>query len=82
MLPDEFEFFNPQVELWVPLSLGPREPSRDRRDTLVVGRLADGVSMETARAELEEIHARLAPSLTARANPTNPSALRAPTQCD
>ena len=51
------------VELWVPQSFdGPYAPFREARGTLwlpVVGRLADGVSIEAAQAEMNEVAERL-----------------------
>jgi len=60
VLAEGFEFFNPQVRLWVPLSLDREVISRDRRDVLVVGRLGENVTMEQARADLTNVHRELA----------------------
>src|SRR4029079_10799430 len=60
VMPQGFSF--PQkVDGWVPLAQSPRVMKRENRDTwMVVGRLADGVTVETARAEMEIIGRRLA----------------------
>jgi len=60
VIPQGFSF--PQkVDVWVPLVQTPRVMKRENRDTwMVVGRLADGVTVETARAEMEIIGRRLA----------------------
>ncbi|HYV63267.1 MAG TPA: ABC transporter permease [Bryobacteraceae bacterium] len=60
VMPQGFSF--PQkVDVWVPLVQTPRVMKRENRDTwMVVGRLADGVTVETARAEMEIIGRRLA----------------------
>ena len=55
ILPEDFEFLAPGVELWVPLALDPANLSRDQRDLLVTGRLAPGFTMEGAKAELSTI---------------------------
>ena len=59
IMPDGFSF--PQkLDLWVPLVLMPDIRKRDVRDTwFVVGRVADGVTIEAAEAELETIGKRL-----------------------
>ncbi len=59
ILPRDFEFFNPQVELWVPLSLDPRTLSRDRRDTIGVGRMRDGITMDQLHDDMENIRREL-----------------------
>lgn len=48
-----------QVELWTPSELEPPRPSRTAHNWAVVGRLADGVSIERERAELRAIAHRL-----------------------
>ena len=55
-----FHFPSPEVQIWLPLVLG-EDAFEDRNDTYLesVGRLAPGVSFERARAELNEIAARL-----------------------
>jgi len=47
------------IDVWVPLELDSAAP-RDERDLLVVGRLAPGVTLEAADAEIRAISARLA----------------------
>jgi putative ABC transport system permease protein len=60
VMPEGFSF--PQkVDLWVPLVVTSEVRKRENRDTwFVLGRLKDGVSFETARAEIATIVARLA----------------------
>jgi predicted permease len=60
VMPQGFSF--PQkVDVWVPLVQTPRVMKRENRDTwMVVARLAEGVSVESARAEMEIIGRRLA----------------------
>ncbi|HEY7391405.1 MAG TPA: ABC transporter permease [Bryobacteraceae bacterium] len=60
VMPQGFSF--PQkVDLWVPLVVTSEVRKRENRDTwFVLGRLKDGVSFETARAEIATIAARLA----------------------
>lgn len=59
ILPRDFEFFDPKVQLWVPLSLDRRVLSRDRRDTIGVGRLRDGVTMEQLRDDMDNVRREL-----------------------
>ena len=59
ILPRDFEFFNPQVELWVPLSLDQRTLSRDRRDAIGVGRLRDGITMDQLQDDMNNIRREL-----------------------
>ena len=59
VMPDGFSF--PQkLDLWVPLVPTPDVRTRDARDTwFVFGRVADGVTIEAAKAEMETIGQRL-----------------------
>jgi putative ABC transport system permease protein len=53
--------FPQKVDIWVPLVVTSAVRKRENRDTwFVLGRLKDGVSFETARAEIETIARRLA----------------------
>jgi len=60
VMPQGFSF--PQtVDVWVPLVQTPKVMSRENRDTwVVVARLAEGITDETAQAELDIIGKRLA----------------------
>lgn len=60
VLPASFEFFDPRIQLFVPLSLERGDLSRERRDTLVVGRLKPGVTMAQAKADMKRIQDELA----------------------
>ena len=56
----DFEWFAvPNTDLWVPLVLEPGSASRQQRSLLALGRLADGVAPETARAEMDTLMAQL-----------------------
>jgi putative ABC transport system permease protein len=59
VLPSSFEFLDPRIRLFVPLSLERRDLSRERRDTLVIGRLRPGVTMEQAKGEMKRIQDEL-----------------------
>ena len=59
ILPERFEFLDPQVELWRPLGIDPARASRDRRDLLVVGRMAPGVATTQAAAAMASLGERL-----------------------
>src|SRR5205823_8830393 len=61
VMPARFRF--PLIDkAWLPLAMAPqvRDRKRDARTLAVVGRLADGVAIPQARAELDAIAARLA----------------------
>ncbi len=59
VMPPGFQF--PEwADLWLPLVLDPAVEQRGARRLSVAGRLAEGVSLEQARAEMEEISRRLA----------------------
>lgn len=59
VLPRDFEFINPQVQLYVPLVLDGAAQDRGRRDILAVARLAPGVAPEAAQSAMAEIMSRL-----------------------
>jgi putative ABC transport system permease protein len=59
VLPADFEFLAPNLQLWVPLRLDRGSASRVQRDLFVIGRLADGVTMAQAKAEMAAIVKRL-----------------------
>lgn len=60
VLPSSFEFLDPRLQLFVPLSLERQDLSRERRDTIVVGRLKPGVTMVQAKADMRQIQDELA----------------------
>ncbi len=55
VLPSDFEFFYPNLQIWLPLALDPARLSRDERSVMVVGRLGDGVTMEQAREDMQRV---------------------------
>ena len=60
VMPPEFSYPTGGVELWAPLVFGEKEKTERAALSLrVVGRLAPGVSLEPARAELRSIAGRL-----------------------
>jgi predicted permease len=58
----EGEQFPNEVRVWIPLIQDATREKRDQRNVQALGRLADGVSLEQARAELKTISTRLAQS--------------------
>lgn len=58
VLPRGFDYPN-KADIWVPRELWPVSPSRTGHNYESIGRLAPGVTLEAARAELGEIAARL-----------------------
>jgi putative ABC transport system permease protein len=65
VMPADFEFYSPYtgpqaIDLWVPLQLGPAGRSRDDHWLKAVGRLKDGVTIESTNTELKLIAGRLA----------------------
>ncbi|HSR69488.1 MAG TPA: ABC transporter permease [Acidobacteriota bacterium] len=59
VMPPEFEIFTPGAKLWIPLPLEKGQGSRSNRNLLVLGRLAPGVGLPQARAEIETVSRRL-----------------------
>jgi len=59
VLPAKFRLFESRTELWRPFGLTGEE-SRGNHNTLPIGRLRPGATLEQANAELETIAARLA----------------------
>ena len=53
-------FWQTRAQVWVPLSLTGRAGDREGRSLRVFARLAEGVSLDQARAEISAINARLA----------------------
>ncbi len=60
VLPERFEFLDPDVKLYRPLALDPATAKRDRRDLLAMGRLAPGVTTAEAATALRSLGERLA----------------------
>ena len=61
-MPKGFEFppfWATGTELWAPLALGPRASSREGQSLRIFARLAPGVALSAARAEIAAIAARL-----------------------
>lgn len=59
IMPPRFDIDDNGIELWLPLALDPNDyPSRGGHNYTMVGRLADGVELAEARAELESLVAR------------------------
>lgn len=62
VMPSEFDLPTPEVQLWRPLSYGPRaldERTRSSDGLVVLGRLAPSATIEAARAEMDTIAAQL-----------------------
>lgn len=58
VLPDDFQFPDATVGLWMPLVVPPNEPLAGGRSLRTIGRLRPGVSPEEATAEVRTILAR------------------------
>ena len=59
VLSADFEFLQPNLQLWVPLRINRAAASRVQRDLFVMGRLKDGVTMTQARAEMDAVVKRI-----------------------
>jgi putative ABC transport system permease protein len=62
VMPDAFRFapfWQTQAQLWVPLELNPRRLDRAGRSLRLFARLADGVTLDAARAEVRVLNDRL-----------------------
>ncbi|MFL6333875.1 MAG: ABC transporter permease [Pyrinomonadaceae bacterium] len=61
VMPRGFQFLDPNVRAWIPLSLSPEDwANRGGHYLTVVGRLKPGVSVEQADADLKAVTARIA----------------------
>jgi len=60
ILPDDFCFLQPDLELWMPLNVDDEAYARDDHSVMVFGRLASGVSLPQAQAEMDAIAEGLA----------------------
>lgn len=65
VMPRGFGRGSPDTDLWLPMSLDRARAERGGRTLNVVGRLADAADIDTARAEMEAIGARLASAFPA-----------------
>ena len=61
VMPPEFSFPFNEVKLWAPMEELATSASRESNFMLIVGRLNEGWTRERAEAELNQIHAGLAP---------------------
>ncbi len=59
VLPADFCFLRPDLELWMPMSVDQDLHTRADRSVMVFGRLAPGVSMAQAESELDAMSAEL-----------------------
>lgn len=59
VLPPDFNFLNPNTDLWMPLAWTPGAASRERLITLALGRMAPGATMEQVAAEMAAIATQL-----------------------
>ncbi|HYE89114.1 MAG TPA: ABC transporter permease [Vicinamibacterales bacterium] len=55
VMPPGFEFPRQHTGVWIPMSFVDRDRERDSHSFHVAGRIRDGTSFETARAEIEQI---------------------------
>jgi putative ABC transport system permease protein len=60
ILPESFQFYQPDLELWMPLADDAALRDRENHSVLVFARLAPNVSMEQAQRELDGITSQLA----------------------
>lgn len=60
VMPQDFDFMNPNIEVWLPLALPETGLSRSQRNLTAVGRLRSGVTMAQAKAEMAKIADELA----------------------
>ncbi|HYX25231.1 MAG TPA: ABC transporter permease [Thermoanaerobaculia bacterium] len=60
VMPPDFEFPEREVDLWLPLAIDPADlPTRNARQLNVVGRLAKGMGVRQAQAEMTALAARM-----------------------
>lgn len=59
VMPEDFDLFPANVELWTPSDLADMSSQRDVRAFIVMGRVDPGVSQDQVQAEMSSIFARL-----------------------
>jgi putative ABC transport system permease protein len=59
IMPASFDFPAPDIDLWVPYQLDPASPNFGGHHIQVIARLADGVSLEAAKADADHLVPRL-----------------------
>ena len=59
VMPEDFDLFPANVELWTPSNLADMTSQRDVRAFIVMGRVDPGVSQDQVQAEMSSIFARL-----------------------
>ena len=60
VLPEDFQFYQPDLDLWMPLAEDAALRDRQNHSVMVVARLAPGVSLAQAQDELDAISRQLA----------------------
>src|SRR2546430_13406558 len=80
VLPEDFQFYQPDLDLWMPLAEDAALRDRQNHSVMVIARLAPGVSLAQAQDELAAISRQLAAEhpdtntgWNARPGPPNPS---------
>ena len=80
VLPEDFQFYQPDLDLWMPLAEDAALRDRQNHSVMVIARLAPGVSLAQAQDELDAISRQLAAEhadtntgWSARAAPLYPS---------
>ena len=58
VMPPGFDVMDNKVEVWLPLRLDPAAQNRGNHGLYLVGRLAEGRSLQEARAEISTLYAR------------------------
>jgi predicted permease len=62
VLPDDFHFLDPDVRVFVPIPFGPEDRAEDRRHSQnheQIARLARGVTLEQAQAQVDALNAQI-----------------------
>lgn len=59
VLPEEFELFDPELQLYLPLTLDPADLPREARSLIALGLLRPDTTPETAEAEVAALSQRL-----------------------
>jgi putative ABC transport system permease protein len=55
VMPREFDVADLHVQLWLPLVIDPATANRGGHNAFLIGRLADGVTLQAARAEMQTL---------------------------
>ena len=70
VMPSRFDLMDKHIEVWLPLVLDPAAQNRGNHYLYLIGRVRDGATLQSSRAELDTLLGAWPSSLAPGANPT------------